>query len=89
MHYIHLSNPHVGVITEVLEPFRHAVYIGYDDSLIEDYETTRGAIRSRVRQDARLWLIENLPLAHRNHPDQRMIVFRSAEDAMLFKLVFG
>ena len=89
MQYLVLTNPNVGIITEVQEPFHHAVYINRDDPLIEDYETTRGAIRTRIRQDARLWLIENLPMAHRAHPDQRMIAFRSAEDAMLFKLVFG
>lgn len=89
MRYIELSNPNVGIITEKQEPFHYALYINHNDPLIEDYETTRGSTRSRVRQDARFWLNENLPMAHRVHPDQRMIVFRSSEDAMMFKLIFG
>lgn len=89
MKYLHLTNPNVGVIREPLEPFHHAIYVPFNDTLIESYENTRGGTRYRIRQDARLWLIENLPQAHRSYADQRMIVFRSAEDAMLFKLTFG
>ena len=89
MQYLLLSNPNVGIILEKQEAFHHAVYFNHDDPIMEDYETARGSTRTRVRQDARFWLIENLPMAHRVHPDQRMVAFRSAEDAMWFKLVFG
>lgn len=89
MRYGYLTNPNVGVITEPLEPFHHAIHFTQDDPLLEDYETNRGVIRCRVRQDARQWLNENQPLTHRVYPDHRMIVFRSSNDAMLFKLAFG
>lgn len=89
MEYLYLQNPNVGPILVEQDPFHHVFYFHTDHPMLETYETNMGYLRVRVRQDARMWLNDNLPYDHRVHPEQRIIAFRTREAAMMFKLVWG